>query len=82
MTGTENEKFLPRAFNNSKIDFNLNLKISRSENQSTADGDDLKYISRDYLQVNLTELPSGAMMSCEVSSFMKSGGMTTSKYPI
>ena len=32
-----------------------------------------------YLQVNLTELPSGAMISCEVSSFIKSGGMTTSK---
>lgn len=34
------------------------------------------------LQVNLTELPSGTITSDEVSSAMKSGGMTTSKYPI
>lgn len=31
------------------------------------------------LQVSLTELPSGTMTSDDVSSAIKSGGMTTSK---
>ena len=35
-----------------------------------------------YLQVSLTEPPSGTIKSLEVSSCIKSGGITTSRYPI
>lgn len=34
------------------------------------------------LHVSLTEEPSGTIISEDVSSAMKSGGITTSKYPI
>lgn len=37
---------------------------------------------RCYLHVSFTELPSGTITSDDVSSDIKSGGMTTSKYPI
>lgn len=38
--------------------------------------------SQTNLHVSFTELPSGTMTSDDVSSGMKSGGITTSRYPI